>query len=56
MKYRVNGPAVAGYVLWATLVGWYVSPASPTWPETIVSAPLILVAVYLVAWRPGQPS
>lgn len=56
MRWRLNGPAVAGYVVWLTVVGWCVSPASPVWPETLVGVPLVFVAVYLVAHRPGGPS
>lgn len=53
-RYRINGAVAAGYVLWVTLVAWFTSPASPSWPETLVAAPVALVAVYLV--QQGRPA
>lgn len=53
MGYRLNPAAIAGYVLWATLIAWFVSPASPIWPETLVAGPIVLVAVWLITRRPA---
>lgn len=45
---RVNVPVAAGYVVWVTLIGWFTSPLSPSWPETLFAAPLAVVAAVLV--------
>lgn len=49
--WKVNGAVVAGYVTWATLIAWFVSPASPSWPESAVAFPLAAVAAFLVSGR-----
>lgn len=52
--YRVNSRAIAGYTVWATLIAWFVSPASPTWPESLVAGPMAIVAAFLTSAAGGE--
>jgi threonine/homoserine/homoserine lactone efflux protein len=53
--WNVNRPAVAGWVLWLAMLAWFVSPASPSWPETLIAAPVVLVAIWLLAQGRRRP-
>lgn len=54
VRLRVRGDVIAGYALFATLIVWNLTPYAPVWPETLVSLPIMLIAVWLISHRPDR--